>query len=142
MRALRRAVEVALPIVGVALVLVAVLFFFENLYVRIAIVLLGLGLIETGIWNLASPILPSERKYMTLRTEVDSFIRLVRRLNKASLELTSDPTPQNRAKLLQVRDEMLESVKRMELYAGKSDGAPTLPASVPGGTADRSAARS
>lgn len=126
MRTLRKAIEIGLPILGVALVLAAVLFFFQNLYLQIAIVLVGLVLIEAGIWNLAAPILPSERKYMALRNEVDAFIRLVRRLNKTALELAAEPTPQNRAKLLQVRDEMLDSVKRMEVYAGKAD------ADVPG----------
>lgn len=121
MRAIRKAVELGLPILGVALVLTAVLFLFHNLYLQIAIVLVGLVLIEAGIWNLASPILPSERKYLALRREVDSFIKLVRRLNRDTLELAASPTPQNRAKLLQVRDEMLDSVKRMEEYAGKAE---------------------
>ena len=130
MRTLRKAIELGLPILGVVLVLAAVLFFFQNLYVQIGIVLVGLVLIEAGIWNLAAPILPSERKFMALRHEVDSFIRLVRRLNKSALELASEPTPQNRAKLLQVRDEMLESVKRMESYAGRTDE-PARVATVP-----------
>ena len=121
MRRIRRAVELGLPIVGVVLVLAAVLFFYQNLYVQIAIVLLGLVLIEAGIWNLASPVLPSERRFMALRREVDGFILLVRRLNRATLELASEPTPQHRAKLLQVRDEMLESVRRMEQVAGQAD---------------------
>lgn len=131
MRTLRKAIEIGLPILGVVLVLAAVLFFFQNLYLQIGIVLVGLVLIEAGIWNLAAPILPSERKFMALRNEVDSFIRLVRRLNKTALELASEPTPQNRAKLLQVRDEMLESVKRMESYAGRTDEAPQV-VTVPG----------
>ena len=129
MRRLRKGIELGLPILGVLLVLAAVLFFFQNLYLQIVIVLLGLVLIEAGIWNLAAPILPSERKYMALRNEVDAFIRLVRRLNKAALELAAESTPQNRAKLLQVRDEMLESVKRMELFAGqREEPALTAPA--------------
>ena len=135
MRAVRKAVEMGLPIIGVVLVLAAVLFFFHNLYLQIGIVLVGLVLIEAGIWNLASPILPSERKYISLRTEVDSFIKLVRRLNRATLELSGEPTPQNRAKLLQVRDEMIESVKRMEQYAGRAD-ASRIPADPAPGMAD------
>ena len=121
MRRLRRTVELGLPIVGVTLVLAAVLFLPRSLMLQIAVVLLGLVLIEAGIWNLASPVLPSERKYVSLRREVDGFILLVRRLNKASLELASEPTPQNRARLLEVRDEMLESVKRMETVAGRTE---------------------
>jgi len=133
MRRIRRAVELGLPILGVALVLAAVLFFYQNLYVQIAIVLLGLVLIEAGIWNLASPVLPSERRFVALRREVDAFILLVRRLNRATLELASEPTPQNRAKLLQVRDEMLESVKRMEQFAGQTDEAAPGAAAADGG---------
>lgn len=133
MRTLRKAIELGLPVLGVILILAAVLFFFRNLYLQVGVVLVGLVLIEAGIWNLAAPILPSERRYLALRDEVDSFIGLVRRLNKAALELTADATPQNRAKMLQVRDEMLESVKRMELYAGKPDAVVPAPpiASLP-----------
>lgn len=135
MRKLRKAIELGLPILGVVLVLAAVLFFFQNLYVQIAIVLIGLVLIEAGIWNLAAPILPSERKYMALRNEVDAFIRLVRRLNRAALELTSEATPQNRTRLLQVRDEMMESVRRMETYAGRSEELPAVVSTTTGAPA-------
>ena len=121
MRRIRRAVELGLPIAGVTLVLAAVLFLYHNLYLQIGVVLVGLVLIEAGIWNLASPVLPSERKYVSLRREVDAFILLVRRLNRATLELASTPTAQNRTRLLQVRDEMMESVRRMEQYAGRTD---------------------
>lgn len=130
MRAIRKGVEIGLPIIGVALVLAAVLFFYQNLYLQIAIVLIGLVLIEAGIWNLANPILPSERKFLALRAEVDAFIGLVRRLNRAALELTAEATSQNRAKVLQVRDEMLESVKRMEDYAGKEQEPPVAQAPI------------
>ncbi len=133
MRTFRRAVDVGLPILGVALVLVAVLFV-ENPYIQIALVLLGLVMIKPEVWNRPSPVLPSDRKFVALRREVDSFILLVRRLNRASLELTSEPTPNNRAKLLQVRDEMLESVKRMEQYAGKADDGAVQPGSPAAGS--------
>ena len=131
MRRLRRTVELGLPILGVTLVLAAVLFLPRSLMLQIAVVLLGLVLIEAGIWNLASPVLPSERKYVSLRREVDGFILLVRRLNKASLALASEPTPQNRARLLEVRDEMLESVKRMEAVAGRTEDLATEAGATP-----------
>ena len=129
MRRLRRAVELGLPVVGVVLVLSAVVFFPRSLLVQLGIVLVGLVLIEAGIWNLASPVLPSERKFVALRREVDGFILLVRRLNRATLALASDPTATNRAKLLEVRDEMLESVRRMEEAAGRTEE-DALPASA------------
>lgn len=130
MRRLRKTVEIGLPIIGVLLVLAAVLFLFHNLYLQIAVVLVGLVLIEAGVWNLANPILPSERRYLALRDEVDLFIRLVRRLNRTALEVASEPTPHNRAKLLGVRDEMMESVRRMEEYAGRQEPGAGAPEAV------------
>lgn len=127
MRRIRRTVEVGLPIAGVTLVLGAVLLLPRNLMLQLGVVLLGLVLIEAGVWNLASPVLPSERKYVALRREVDSFILLVRRLNRATLALASDSSAANRAKLLEVRDEMLESVRRMEQVAGQAEDVVGVP---------------
>ena len=121
MRRFRRTVELALPIAGVVLVLGAVLLLPGSLLVQLAVVLAGLVLIEAGVWHLASPVLPSERKYVALRREVDGFILLVRRLNRATLTLASDSSTSNRAKLLEVRDEMLDSVRRMERVAGQTE---------------------
>ncbi|HEX6589409.1 MAG TPA: hypothetical protein VF039_10320 [Longimicrobiales bacterium] len=122
MRRLRRTIEMGLPVLGVVVVLAGVLFFARSLYVQLIVVLLGLLLIQAGIWKLANPVLPSERRYNALRAEVDAFILLVRRLNRATLQNTSDPTPANRARLLQIRDEMMESVHRMEAVAGRTEG--------------------
>ena len=123
MRRFRRTVELALPIAGVVLVLGAVLLLPGSLMVQLGVVLAGLVLIEAGVWHLASPVLPSERKYVALRREVDGFILLVRRLNRATLALASDSSSANRAKLLEVRDEMLDSVRRMERVAGRTEEA-------------------
>lgn len=121
MRRLRQTIEKGLPVLGVAVVLAGVLFLAGDLLVQLVVVVFGLLLIQAGIWNLASPVLPSERRYNALRDEVDAFIGLVRRLNRATLENASEPTPESRARLLQVRDEMMESVKRMEAVAGRTE---------------------
>lgn len=134
-RRLRRSIETGLPVAGAVIVLAGVLFFADDLYLQLAVVVAGLLLIQAAIWKLANPVLPSERRYNALRSEVDAFILLVRRLNRATLENTGAPTPANRARLLQIRDEMLESVKRMEQVAGRSeDVAPGDP--VPGSAAE------
>lgn len=121
MRRLRRTIEMGLPVLGAVLMLAGVLFFAGNLVAQLVVVAVGLLLVEAGVWKLANPVLPSERRYNALRSEVDSFIGLVRRLNRATLENASEPTPGNRARLLQIRDEMLESVKRMEGFAGRTE---------------------
>lgn len=120
MRRVRRTIEMGLPVLGIGLVLAGVVFFAGNLFLQLSVAVVGLLLIQVALWKLASPVLPSERRYNALRDEVDSFIALVRRLNRATLETASEPTPANRARLLQIRDEMLESVKRMEAVAGRT----------------------
>ena len=51
---------------------------------QVAIVILGLLLLEAGVWKLAHHVLPSERQYHALRDETDGFITLVRQLNAAA----------------------------------------------------------
>lgn len=117
MKTVRRKVDTLLPVVGIVVVLSAVLFLWQNLYLQVAVVVAGIFLIEAGIWKLAHPLLPSQRKYRALRAEVDDFIGLVRRLNTAAVE-RHGLTPDADARVEAVRQEMLESVDRMVEYAG------------------------
>lgn len=116
MRTVRRKVDLVLPILGIILVLGAVLFIWQNLYLQLSVVIVGLFLIEAGIWKLAHPLLPSARRYHTLRAEVDEFILLVRRLNTAALN------DRNGEGVSEVKQEMLKSVDRMVAAAGRTDG--------------------
>ena len=119
MRTVRRTVDLILPVVGIVLVLGAVLFLWQNLYLQLSIVILGIFLIEAGIWKLAHPLLPTARRYHALRAELDDFIQLVRRLNTAAVRTgtntTDDPA------VAAVRAEMISSVDRMVSYAGQAD---------------------
>lgn len=51
-----------------------------------AVVLAGVGilLLEVGIWYAANPVFTNERRYKTLRAELDRFIECVRELNKTA----------------------------------------------------------
>jgi hypothetical protein len=118
MRSVRRSVDQALPVAGIIMVLAAVLFLWQNLYLQLAVVIAGIVLIEAGIWKLAHPLLPSQRKYRALRTEVDDFIDLVRRLNAAGVEREAG-APGAIDSVAAVKREMLVSVDRMVDYAGK-----------------------
>jgi hypothetical protein len=126
MRKLRKAVDVGLPIVGVIVVLSAVLLFYD-MYTQIALVVIGVLLIEAGIWKLASPLLPSQRRHQALRAEVDTFVGLVRDLNTAALEREGARGPEAEAEFAAVRERMHASVERMAEYAGKA-GKATSPA--------------
>lgn len=124
MRKIRRLVHLLVPAVGMALVIGAVLFG-EQLAVQLFLVLAGLLLTEAGLWRLADPILPDERKYMALRVETDHFTALVRQLNAAALALDDGDDQGSRFALDEVQTEMHRSVDRMVNFAGKT------PAEVP-----------
>jgi hypothetical protein len=118
MATVRRKVDATLPVLGIVLVLGAVLFLWQSLYVQLAVVIAGIFLIEAGIWKLAHPLLPSQRKYGALRAEVDDFIGLVRQLNAAGVEREAG-TAAGEARVEGARQAMLASVERMVEYAGQ-----------------------
>ncbi|HUF49278.1 MAG TPA: hypothetical protein VMN60_00500 [Longimicrobiales bacterium] len=117
-RTIRRTVDAALPVAGIALVLGAVLFLWRDLMLQIGVVILGIFLIEAGIWKLAHPLLPSQRKHRALRAEVDDFIGLVRRLNTAAIE-HENGNLDAAARVDSSHRDMLASVARMAELAGK-----------------------
>ena len=102
-RTLRMVMDTVLPFLGVVLILSTVLWVRE-LHLQIAIVALGIMLIEVGVWKLASFVLPSERKYVALRAEVDQFITLVRQLNTAALAWHERGTPDQLAEFEAVQE--------------------------------------
>jgi hypothetical protein len=118
MRTVRRKVDTILPVLGIVLVLAAVLFIWQNLYLQLGVVILGIFLIEAGIWKLAHPLLPSQRRYTALRAEVDDFIDLVRELNTAGVEREAGNVAAE-ADMAALRERMVDSVDRMVDYAGK-----------------------
>ena len=120
MRKLRRILHLIVPAVGMALVIGAVLFG-ESLPVQLFLVLAGLLLTEAGLWRLADPFLPDERKYLALRSETDHFMALVRQLNAAALALDGGDQRGPRFALDEVRTEMHRSIDRMVNFAGKTD---------------------
>lgn len=121
MRAFRKYLDIGLPIIGTVIVLAGALLLM-NLYARMAAVIFGVFLIEAGVWKLADPLLPNERKFGALRSEVDDFIVLVRRLNTAALEIQAGDVNAE-ARFDGTRLAMLESVDRMTAFAGD----PTVP---------------
>ena len=119
MRTLRKVLDIGLPIAGVVVILSAVLFIRE-LSGQIVVVVLGILMIEVGIWKLAHQMLPSERMYHALRFEGDQFLGLIPRLNAAVLAANQSDTPENRQQVEEVRDAMHQTVERMVEVAGKT----------------------
>ncbi len=116
----RHAIDTGLPFVGVLVILSAVLFV-RGLRVQTPIVVLGILMLEAGIWKLAHQLLPSERTYLALRCEGDQFLGLLRQLNTAALAVQERDTPENHQAFGEVRDAMHQAVERMADVAGKTD---------------------
>jgi hypothetical protein len=119
-RKLRKAVDAGLPILGTLIVFLAVILILDqHLTLRIIVVLIGLLMIDAGIWKLTHPLLPNERQYKGLRAEVDDFIKIVRRLNSAALQAKASPA--GKESVAHVVNEMHAAVNRMEQLAGRTD---------------------
>ncbi len=123
MRKIRRLIELGLPIIGMVVVFGAILLPTINLdlQLQVVIALVGILMIEAGVWKLTSPFLPSERKYIALRGEVDRFIDLVRQLNSAVMKSGSESgeSGESSSAVLETLDSMHASVEKMGTLAGR-----------------------
>jgi len=129
-RRFRKIIDKSIPIVGMVIVFLAVTLISDfNMQARIATVLVGVLMIEAGVWKLTSPFLQSQRDYVELRAEVDGFILLVRSLNEAALGAREAGTDESWLALRKVSDAMHESVDHMTELAGKAEG--SSPTDVP-----------
>ncbi len=123
MRRFRKMIDVSTTVVGTAIVFLAVILISDfNLQARIATVLVGVLMIEAGVWKLASPFLRSDRHFSDLREEVNGFIGRVRSLNEAALEARDTGTDEAWLRFRDITDGMHSSVDHMAELAGKAMG--------------------
>ncbi len=118
---MHRILNAGLPIVGMLVVFGAVLFV-DDRQTLILVVLLGILLIEAGVWKLSNPFLPTERRFNELRLEVDQFMELVRELNTAGIEARKDDDAAAWARFENTLATMHASVERMAAAAGRGEG--------------------
>ncbi len=117
-RKLRRAIEVALPLLGMGIIFGSVLFASpNNLQLQVLLVLFGVLILEAGVWGLTRALLPNERRYLTLREEGDHFLGLIRVLNDAAI--ARDSGHESDARFRDTRARMHTSVDRMAQVAGQ-----------------------
>jgi hypothetical protein len=57
----------------------------EDMQAQVGVMVIGVLLLEAGVWGLALQILPDERCYLGLRKELDHMIELTRVLNGAAI---------------------------------------------------------
>ena len=124
-RLLNSKAPVASTLTGLLIVYGGFILFADDL-LKLVAVTIGLVFLEIGLWYGANPILTSERRYGALRTEVDRFITLVRKLNSAVVYGMGEE------EVTRVKDSMHASVEKMGQLAGQ-----TRPKSVQPVSADR-----
>ncbi|MEX0935555.1 MAG: hypothetical protein WD013_01540 [Gemmatimonadota bacterium] len=121
MKTTRRLAKLVLPIVGLFLAFLGVLFLEGNIP-KLFAVLAGILLVEAGVWNAANPFGRSPRKYLELRSEVEGFLQQVRQLNAAATEARMFRGSGSWQRYRATVDAMHESVERMARVAGKEEG--------------------
>ena len=121
MRVIRKSIDIGLPLVGVAVILAAVLIVRGDLRLQLAIVGLGMVVLELGVWKAAHRVLPTGRRYLALRAESDQFLQLVRELNTAALAVRRNDSQAQKQAFEEVRGAMRKSVEHMAAVAGKTN---------------------
>jgi hypothetical protein len=116
-RKIRRAIEISMPLLGMGIIFGSVLFGPPSLQSQVFLVLIGVLILEAGVWGLTSGLLPNERRYLELRAEGDHFLGLIRILNQAAVGRDKDE--ENDTRFRNTRAEMHTSVERMGELAGK-----------------------
>ena len=121
MRKFRKILAVGFPILGTILVFLAILVPAVSLSLRlqVVVVLVGLLIIEAGVWHLPGKVLPNERKYLALRTEVNAFIDRVKLLNAHGVKLRSEDAEATRHAFRETIDALHAAVDRMAEVAGR-----------------------
>ncbi len=121
-RKLRNVIRIGLPILGMLIIFVSVLTQYpENLQAQLAVMVIGVLLLEAGVWDLAPKILPDERCYIGLRNELDHMIELTRALNGAAI--AAGDTRANDETFRDALARMHTSVDRMAELAGQETNA-------------------
>ena len=121
MRSIRKFLGGAVPLLGMAIVFGAILFIDpERQQVQIIAVIVGVILIQAGVWKVTNPFLPSERRYTALREEVTRFLDQVRELNEAAADHRQERTSDTRARFERALGALHRSVDRMGEVAGQA----------------------
>lgn len=103
----RDVLEKTMAVVGVVVVLVPVVTLADAAW-QIATVVVGLVLIEAGVWNVARHLAPEDRKFGALRRQVEAFLEDVRELNLHAIAGDRDGIEEMRGQLHERVDAMAE----------------------------------
>ncbi len=127
-RTIRHVTKIGLPLLGMVVIFVSVLTRYpEGVQAHLGVMLIGVLLLEAGVWGLALQILPDERRYLGLREELDRVIELTRALNGTAI--AAGATRAGDETFRDTVSRMHASVDRMAELAGQeTDAKPAHPA--------------
>ena len=115
-RNIRQVIDFALTGVGIGVIFTAVLLGTSiGVRLQLPIALIGVLLMEAGVWGLSGKVFPSERSFINLRDEGDNIIQLIRELNSAAV--ARDRGSEDDRRFQSTLDEMHASVARMSEFA-------------------------
>ena len=114
-----RVLDSGLPTLGVAIVLSAVMLGGGG-WGAIWLAVIGLLMVEAGVWRLGSRIV-HERRYRPLRREVERFIGLARELHHASAAVDERGDEDARQRLDGAVASLRKSLDRMVQVAAKTE---------------------
>lgn len=120
LQVIRKIVDMSIPLLGMVVIMAAILFL-RHIHAQIVVVLVGILLIELGVWQIAQRLLPTRRRFHALRRELDAFMALVRQLNDAALAVKTHGIQHHRQAFDETHDAMKQAVERMVLVAGRTD---------------------
>ena len=86
---------------------------------QLPLALLGVLLMEAGVWGLSPELFPNERHYCELRDEGDKMIQLIRVLNAAAI--AKDTGTADSKRFQATLERMHESALEMSKLASKED---------------------
>jgi len=119
-RNIRRSIDLGLTGLGIGVIFTAVLISSSlDIQQQLPLALIGVLLMEAGVWGLSSKVFPNERRYIDLREEGDNIIELIRKLNAAAVAREKG---EDDAGFQATLDEMHDSVKRMAELAARDNG--------------------
>ena len=120
-RNIRRGTNAGLTGLGIGIIFTAVLISSAlTLQMQLLLALIGVLLMEVGVWGLSRKLFPNERRYTELREEGDSIIQLIRQLNAAAVARDQGADADDRFQ--STLAEMHDSVKRMAELASRENG--------------------
>ncbi len=112
MRRLRQVVDRIVVYGGVIVVLSAIVVVVDVSRAQMVLVLLGLLLVQLGIWRIASRVLPGTRTNQLLRDEVHQFLASVRELYRLANDNQSGNFNTLADGLLGQTDGVIEAARR------------------------------